>query len=87
MTKNPKVVVTIKPVRLAPKAAAEVLSIHHETLRELIARGVFTVICPRGRGVGKRIYLLTEEVEIYGTRGEEALREHRAKIKPAKRRA
>lgn len=88
MPRDPeKVVVQMKPVRLTPRAAAALLSIHYETLRDLVNRDVFTVIAEGGRGVGKRYYLLTEEVEIYGSLGADALREHRSrkKTKPNRR--
>lgn len=82
-----KVVVQVKPVRVTPRDAARMLAVHYETLRDLVARDLFTVIAERGRGVGKRYYLLTEEVEIYGSLGADALREHRSrkKTKPSRR--
>lgn len=48
--------------------------------------GLFTVVPsrPGERGVGKRYFLLTDEVEIYATQGEEALREFRARKKRLK---
>lgn len=71
-----------KPFRVKPNEASEMLSIGVQTLRQHMKEGIFTVIAPKGRGVGKPTFLLTEEVEIYARGGPDALREHRAK-KPA----
>lgn len=77
-----------RPFRVPVKEAAQLLRMHPETLRALVATGIFTIIPYRAgeRGVGKRYYLLTEEVEIYGKRGEEALREFRARSKSSPKR-
>ena len=64
------------------------LSIHYETVRKLITRGVFTAIRPNGKGIGKRIYVLPEEVAAYaigGAKGVEEYREERRR-KAAERR-
>ncbi len=66
-----------KVVRVPPKTAARMLSLALASFNDLMSRDLFTVIAPRGRGRGKRLYLLTEEIEIYGTRGEDALRNFR----------
>lgn len=47
------------------------LSLHYDTLHDLITRGVFTIIAPNGRGMGKRIFLHTDEVEKYAVTGDE----------------
>ena len=65
---------TCKPIRVTPRKAAELLSIHYETLRGLIRVGIFTVVAPYGRGVGKRTYLLMSEVEAFGREGVEAVK-------------
>ena len=67
----------IKPLRIKLKDAASQLSIHYETLRDLVARDIFTVIAPNGRGIGKHIFLHPDEVEIYATQGTDAVREFR----------
>lgn len=69
----------VTPLRVKPADAAAQLAIHYETLRDLIGRGLFTVIAPKGRGVGKRVYLLPDEVEVYAVGGEDALREYRVR--------
>lgn len=61
----------VKPIRVPPRAAATMLSLHYDTVHDLITRGVFTVIAPNGRGMGKRIYLHTDEVERYAVTGDE----------------
>jgi hypothetical protein len=53
---------SITPIRITPPMAAKMLSIHTDTLRELIATNLFTIIAPNGRGRGKRIFLFTDEV-------------------------
>lgn len=68
-----------KPLRYKMTEAARMLRIHYETLRDLVKCGVFTVIAPKGRGVGKHIYLHPDEVELYATDGEDAVREYRAR--------
>jgi hypothetical protein len=75
-----------RPVRLSPKQAAVVMNIHPSTVRKLVSQNLFTIIPFRAgeRGVGKRYYLHPDEVEIYATQGEEALREFRARKKRLK---
>jgi hypothetical protein len=75
----------VKPLRLTPKDAAVLLSLHLETVYELIARELFTVLAPKGRGRGARLFLLPDEVEIYGLQGELSLRDYRirkGRLKP-----
>lgn len=70
----------VRPVSVSPSTAARMLDLHYDTVRDMIHRGVFTVLAPEGRGKGKRIYLPTAEVELYGsTRDEQAVRDFRAK--------
>ena len=69
----------LKPLRYKLGEAAQLLNVHYETVRDLVTKGVFTVIAPKGRGVGKHIFLHPDEVEIYGLHGEDAVREHRIK--------
>jgi hypothetical protein len=67
-----------KPVSVKGFTAARMLDIHYDTLAKLIDEGVFTVISPDGRGRGKRLFLLVDEIEVYGrTRSAEAVREFR----------
>jgi hypothetical protein len=77
----------VKPLRLTPKDAAVLLSLHLETVYELIARELFTVLAPKGRGRGARLFLLPDEVEIYGLQGEFALQDYRirkGRLKPGR---
>src|SRR5690348_4385373 len=68
----------VKPIRVPPRVAAKMLSVHYDTLHDLITKGLFTVIAPHGRGMGKRIYLMTDEVEKFAVTGSElAVRELR----------
>lgn len=64
-----------KRIRLSIPEAAEALGLHPEYLRSLVKKDLFTAIRPSGkRGVGRRIYLHPDEVEVYGVKGEAALR-------------
>jgi hypothetical protein len=77
----------VKPLRLTPKDAAVLLSLHLETVYELIARELFTVLAPKGRGRGARLFLLPDEVEVYGLQGELALQDYRirkGRLKPGR---
>lgn len=69
-----------KPVSVTPMTAARMLDMHYDTFRKsFMAADVFTVLRPKGRGVGKRCYIPTDEVELYGnTRDELAVRNLRA---------
>lgn len=75
-----------KPVRIRYADALGVLQVSRPTLDRLVRRDLFTVIAPGGRGRGKRIYLLPDELEVYGTRGEDALRAYRAEMGRATKR-
>jgi hypothetical protein len=77
----------VRPLRLTPKDAATELRLHVETIYELIARELFTVLAPRGRGRGARLFLLPDEVEVYGLQGELALQDYRirkGRLKPGR---
>jgi hypothetical protein len=74
-----------KPLRIKPSTAAAMLGIGYKAMIELIHTGIFTVFDNHKRGTKRRIHLLTEEVELYAREGEDALREHRAKKRKAKR--
>lgn len=68
----------LKPLSVTPVVAARMLGIHYETIRDLLARDVFTVLAPKGRGVGKRVFIPTDEVELYArTRDEAAVQQFR----------
>lgn len=69
-----------KPVSVTPMTAARMLDMHYDTFRkQFMGRGVFTVLRPKGRGIGKRCYVMTDEVQLYGeTRDELAVRNLRA---------
>lgn len=72
-----KVKAKVEPLRLSPRSAATRLDVSYDYVHDLVAAGIFTVIAPRGRGRGKRTYLLREEVDAFGVGGEEAVRELR----------
>jgi hypothetical protein len=77
----------VRPLRLTPKDAAVLLSLHLDTVYELIARELFTVLAPKGRGRGARLFLLPDEVEVYGLQGELALQDYRirkGRLKPGR---
>ncbi len=69
-----------KPLSITPATAARMLDMHYDTFRKkLMAADVFTVLRPDGRGIGKRCFVMTDEVELYGeTRDELAVRNLRA---------
>jgi hypothetical protein len=71
--RNPR----IEPLRLSPRSAAIRLDVHYDTVHDLIARGLFTVIAPLGRGQGKRIYVPKDEIDAFALGGEEAVKELR----------
>ena len=80
MTKTKDAKTKIEPLRMKPREAAKRIgAISYEAVLELCNTGVFTVFDNGKRGTLRRIQLLTEEVELYATRGAEALREFRAK--------
>lgn len=70
-----------KPISVTPATAARMLDLHYDTFRKrLMGRDVFTVLRPHGRGIGKRCYVMADEVEVYGaTRDELAVRDLRVK--------
>ncbi len=80
--------VAVERIRVTPATAARMLDVHYETVRDLITRGVFTVLAPNGRGCGKRMFLLADEVEKYAVTGDElavlALREAKGRVKDAR---
>jgi hypothetical protein len=73
----------LKPIRMSPDQAADYIGgIGAAYIRnKLIPAGVFTPIRPFGFGKGKRVYLLTEEVEAYAYGGEQAVKDLRSKRK------
>jgi hypothetical protein len=78
----------LKPKTIKFVDAMARLSMGRTTLRRLLARDVFSVLAPRGRGPGKPLYLRTDEVELYDeTRSEDAVRNLRARAKRLKRKA
>lgn len=55
------------------------LDLSYDKVLDLIDRGVFTVLAPYGRGRGKDLFILTDEVELYGkTRSEQAIHDLRS---------
>jgi hypothetical protein len=71
----------VKPIRVKPRVAAEMLGVGYEAVLDMVRRKVFTVFDNGKRGVKRRIHLLREEVVIYGEKGEAALKEHRARAR------
>lgn len=61
------------PLRLSVTSAGEILDLAPTAVRDLIHNGTFTVLAPNGRGRGKRLYLLPDEVRAYATGGREAV--------------
>ena len=78
----------LKPLRVKFTQAMKLLSVSRTTLERLIARGVLSAQYPNGTsGRGKRIYLPYAEVELYGEKGEDAVREYRARNEQAQKAA
>lgn len=68
----------IVPVSVSLKTASRMLDVAYDTVSDLVKRGVFTALAPKGRGRGKRVFIPTAEVELYGaTRDEKAVKEFR----------
>lgn len=65
------------------------LAVDVRTVRRYCAEGLFTLILPNGvRGPGRRLFLLPDEVKVFGLNGAAALKAYRAAhAKPAKPRA
>lgn len=73
----------VEPVSVTPRTAAKMLDLAYDTVRRLVDSEVFTRISSSHRGVGKRYYLHTDEVRLYGeTRSEDAVK----KLRQEKRR-
>ena len=75
--------------RLSQKAAADLLGVSVRTVQRLRSAGEFTTIKRGMRSEdainNSRVFLLLDEVEIYGSDGLEALRHYRAKKKRNKK--
>mgnify|MGYP000964767204 CR=1 FL=1 len=69
----------VEPLRYTPKAAANALLVDPETVYRLIKDGTFTAVRPMGRGPGKRVYLVGDEVRAFATGGKEGVERLRAK--------
>jgi hypothetical protein len=67
-------------LRVSIATAAAMLDVHYETLRDVVSRGVFSIIAPKGRGLGKRIYLYPDEVAAYVGVDELAVRSVRQRM-------
>jgi hypothetical protein len=60
---------TILPVSVTPRTAALMLDVSYDHFRKKHLRPgeeTFTVLRPYGVGVGKRCYIPTDEIEVYG---------------------
>lgn len=78
----PAIAKQIEPVSVTQQTAANALDMHYETFRDLVTRGVFTAIRPDGKGRGKRVFVMWDEVKVYGeTRSEDDVRDLRFKKK------
>jgi hypothetical protein len=69
-----------KPLRLTTRETCVALRCSSKVLRGHAARGCLTQLRPKGRGRGKPVYYLPEEVQALAT-GEDAARELVAKRK------
>lgn len=68
----------IEPKTVPFREAMERTRLSRSTLDGMIDRGVFTILAPQGRGIGKRLYFRTDELNVYAeTRDEEAVRKFR----------
>lgn len=70
----------IKVVRVPLVSAAKALSVSVKKLKRIaLIEKEFTILRDETETGNGKIFLLPEEVEIYGRQGLKALREHRAK--------
>jgi hypothetical protein len=80
----------VKPMRMRPKQAAELLNIGIQTLYAMMREERFTCVRNGPAAPGRPVYLLTEELEAHA-RGDEAelarLRKQNAPAARAKKRA
>ena len=72
------------PLRVAMPDAAAMLGVQYGTIRRLVSEGTLTAIRPRGKGVGKPVYLDTHEVKLYAAGQFEELQAYQAKRKGGK---
>ena len=61
----------IKSIRIKPKEACALLDCSYKHISQDLA-GLFTVQYPSGRGRGKPVYYLRDEIELYATTGDKA---------------
>ncbi len=77
---------TIQPLRYSVRTAARLLGMGPDAVRVLAKAGTLTPLYPAGRGRGKKVYLLPDEVHAYATGGLEgvvAYRKRKRKGKPS----
>jgi hypothetical protein len=69
-----------EPKRLKISQAAVRIGVSYSTIWNAVAADVFTVIAPKGRGVGKPLWLHTEEIDAFSDGREDAVRALRIKL-------
>jgi hypothetical protein len=67
-----------EPIRVTTSQAAAMLAVDVRTVRRYCGEGLFTLILPNGvRGPGRRLFLLPDEVRVFGLEGPAALKAYR----------
>jgi hypothetical protein len=70
------------PIRISLANAARLIGEDPSTLRRRVARGVFSVIRPNGKGLGRRTFLRFDEVKVFAeTADEDAVRRLRIRMR------
>lgn len=69
-----------EPKRLKLKHAAIRIGVSYSLIWNAVKADVFTVIAPKGRGVGKPIWLHTDEIDAFSDGREDAVRALRIKL-------
>jgi hypothetical protein len=65
MSTRKPVAVVVGGDKVRPSAAADAIGVHYETVRQLVARGVFTPYRPQGFGPSRPVWLYRDEVDAY----------------------
>lgn len=56
----------VRPLLIKPADAAVRLNLAYDEVLRTVAREVFTVVAPHGRGKGKPVWLYADEVDKFG---------------------
>jgi hypothetical protein len=75
---------TTKSARLSVRSVADKLDVTPSYVRTLARAGALTPIYPGGQGRGKKLYLITAEVDAYMTGGIEGVIAYRKRAKKKK---